>query len=114
MIFPLLLSTLLAFMNTYTASEQALLSALASPTSTPAAISSCVAALCSSPPSSPAYKNPALDGKLDGRWELIYQSSPGTSSPVQRLLTAPLRRSKAAYDSESTTKIYQDVDLTMR
>eukprot|EP00518_Triparma_eleuthera_P010068 CAMPEP_0182483980 /NCGR_PEP_ID=MMETSP1319-20130603/42527_1 /TAXON_ID=172717 /ORGANISM="Bolidomonas pacifica, Strain RCC208" /LENGTH=251 /DNA_ID=CAMNT_0024685845 /DNA_START=89 /DNA_END=842 /DNA_ORIENTATION=+ len=110
--FALLLTSTSSY--TYTAPEQALLNSLTSPTASAETIRSNIETLCSLPPPSPNFKDPAAGGKLNGRWELVYQSSPSTSSPVQRLLTSSLRRGVSAYDSSSSTKIFQDVDLTGR
>ena len=110
--FALLLTSTSSY--TYTAPEQALLNSLTSPTASAETIRSNIETLCSLPPPSPIFKDPAAGGKLNGRWELVYQSSPSTSSPVQRLLTSSLRRGVSAYDSSSSTKIFQDVGKACR
>ena len=43
---------------------------------------------------------PTADGKLNGRWKLLYTTRPGTASPIQR-----------TFIGVDSFTVYQDIDL---
>ncbi|GMI00304.1 hypothetical protein TrST_g3125 [Triparma strigata] len=77
-------------------------------------VESAIEEVVNSPPD-PIYKDPATNPKLNGLWELIYQTAPTTSSPVQRFLTTSLKANDLSesipYSPDSSVKIYQQVNM---
>ncbi|GMH63736.1 hypothetical protein TrLO_g571 [Triparma laevis f. longispina] len=94
-----------------TVPEQNLMKMLTSPSSK-AQIESAISDVVSSPPNM-TFLDPATNPKLRGLWELLYQTAPKTSSPVQRFLTTSLKADSFSesipYNTDSSVKVFQEI-----